>query len=116
MFLLPANENNPMENILPETTIDYQKNGNQKCRHLTGIHQGIGPREIKRTNINSQAADAQGVHSPCYLLSALATQTIKTRYASLPHGTHRELIALLANILRMLKDNGVKTSPLYDDT
>lgn len=28
----------------PETTVDYKKNGYQKCRHLTGIHQGIGPR------------------------------------------------------------------------
>lgn len=36
-----------MENVLPETTIDYKKNGYQKCRHLTGIHQGIGPREIR---------------------------------------------------------------------
>lgn len=36
-----------MGNVLPETTIDYKKNGYQKCRHLTGIHQGIGPREIR---------------------------------------------------------------------
>jgi hypothetical protein len=35
------------ENILPETTIDYKKNGYQKCRHLTGIHQGIGPKKIR---------------------------------------------------------------------
>lgn len=36
----------------PETTIDYKKNGYQKCRHLTGVHQGIGPREIKGQTLN----------------------------------------------------------------